>query len=229
MKSSLTIIFCLSLSLGSFAQNYQQIVGKIIDSNSLEALAYVHIGMPTQGIGAISNEEGIFNFSFPDYFQKELIIISHIGYEEYQLQATEVSRDSITIRLVPVSQDLAEVEVLGTTESAQTYITKAYERFEENYPMNRFQLSGFYRELVINAETEEYTRLMEAAFRMQDKGYQTDYEKNRWELMALRKSDDQTDYHEKWIQYLVRHHQYNDMTHVFFWTLRHRIKWKEQL
>ena len=66
MKSPLTLLLLLSLTLGLSAQSYQQIIGKIIDQNSQEPLAYVHIGMPTQGIGAISNEEGVFNFSFPN-------------------------------------------------------------------------------------------------------------------------------------------------------------------
>ncbi|MEO0554999.1 MAG: hypothetical protein AAF149_17465 [Bacteroidota bacterium] len=56
-----------------------------------------------------------------------------------------------------------------------------------NYTQHKYQLQGFYRELLRNDDT--YVALTEAAFTMDDRGYHKGQDK-RFRLDELRKSND---------------------------------------
>lgn len=60
----------------------QSIIGQIIDQNSNDPLAYVHIGIRDKGIGCISDENGNFSLDVSTASTSDSITISMIGYVE---------------------------------------------------------------------------------------------------------------------------------------------------
>ncbi len=180
-----------------WSQENLKIEGFIIDQSTQVPIAFAHIGIPSLGIGTVSNNDGQFSFIFPKEYISEKIVISHIGYFDLSIDYSKLKMDEANnFFLRPNAVVLQGVEVLETEFPLNYYIEKAIKNLKKNYPSKLHFMSGFFREAKINGETKNYDRLLEAAIDIQDKGLKTSRENIRIQVNEIRKSNDFSDYSE---------------------------------
>ncbi len=60
------------------------IKGLVFDRDSKEPLQYVNVGILNQGLGTVTDENGVFELNLPDYLQSDTLRISMIGFKPYE-------------------------------------------------------------------------------------------------------------------------------------------------
>jgi|GEM_PF-725019 len=106
-KSIFSIILLLIIPY-SHAQN---IVGKVIDSETLVGIPYVNMGIKEKSVGTISNKDGAFVLKVNDQVsENEEVVFSHIGYESQVIKIADLLKKN-TIVLETNVNDLDEVIV----------------------------------------------------------------------------------------------------------------------
>jgi hypothetical protein len=162
--------FCLAfISQIAYAQQIT-ITGKVIDRETKEPLPYASIGIVGKPIGLISNEQGEFDFHIPAEMRNDILVISMLGYKTHQAPVWSfISTSTVTIELQAGTVMLKEVVITDSLKAGEI-LKLALERIESNYPMQPFQLDGFYRDLKKLGGT--YISLLEAAVKIYDENYQ---------------------------------------------------------
>ena len=109
LRHSFLLVFFLSLSSSSLRA---QLIcsGVLLDSTNKQPLEFVNIGIPSKGIGTVSDEKGAFRFTVPDSLKDLNVRISLIGYRSITVPAKDLA-NSATLMLSPQSTNLAEVQV----------------------------------------------------------------------------------------------------------------------
>src|SRR5882672_12133159 len=78
------LLFAASLLFfGAYGQKLT-LSARVLDNETQEPLTYASIGIKGKPIGTISNLNGEFDFHFPLEYRNELLIISMIGYENFE-------------------------------------------------------------------------------------------------------------------------------------------------
>lgn len=104
----LTFLFLFMISLG-FSQN--QVRGIIIN-NEGSPIPFVSIGIIGKSIGTLSNENGLFEFSFSNNLNKDSIQIQAIGFKARTYSVNDfISEKTQTITLEAMPMLLEEVEI----------------------------------------------------------------------------------------------------------------------
>ncbi len=120
MKGILLLIFLL-IALGSIAQTRLIIVGDVKDAATNEPLAYATIGVKGRVDQTISNSEGKFELSVPAAANRDTLIVTYVGYEQFQKAIPTLSsfehillKERVTvldeIRIVHRQIDLREID-----------------------------------------------------------------------------------------------------------------------
>ncbi len=113
-KQLISILFAFL----SFDLYGQSIVGKVLDSKTLEALPFANVFLNNTTIGTTTDINGDFNLnSIRDPGSYELIF-SFVGYESYKMRV-KVGQEKInagSIKLVPTEIELSTIEVVGTRD-----------------------------------------------------------------------------------------------------------------
>jgi len=166
----LNFIFLLAL-LGQVAHGQPiTITGKVVDLETKEPLPFASIGVAGKPIGLISNEQGEFDFHIPPEMRNDILVISMLGYKTFEAPVWSlISTHPVTIELQAGSVMLREVVITDSLKAGEI-LKLALERIELNYPMEPFQLDGFYRDLKKLGGT--YISLLEAAVKIYDENYQ---------------------------------------------------------
>ncbi|MEM9856270.1 MAG: carboxypeptidase-like regulatory domain-containing protein [Bacteroidota bacterium] len=176
-------LFCFVCACGQA----QVIKGRVLDHNGLP-VPYANIGILDTQIGTASNEDGFFVLFFSIDYNEAILQVSAISHKTYSVKISDISvPTNYEITLAPHYVVLDEIKVSALDENARKIVEKALENQSYNYAQKKYQLKGFYRELLRNDET--YVALTEAAFTMDDKGYHKSRDK-RFRLDELRKSND---------------------------------------
>lgn len=171
MKKFSTLLFCLSIFILNLnAQNYLTISGKILDKKTEKPVAYANIGLPKQGIGTTSGDNGAFTLKIPLEYVNETVQISYIGYTTYQKRASEL-KSNATIYLKQSATDLTEIVVLGK-DNAKDIIRTAIDNIKVNYPSYPTNVMAFYRESLTD-EKGEYEYLAEGILRVYKNSYRS--------------------------------------------------------
>ena len=134
-------------------------------------------------IGTNSNENGAFNFYFPEEITNDSIVISCLGYKS-KVYAINSIVSSVTLQLEPFSFELATVVVRPLLPT--DYIRMAMRKLKENYPTKPFQSQGYYREQI--TENTILVKQNEGVFKTYYPNYQ-DTVKNQHQLLLYRKAD----------------------------------------
>lgn len=104
------VILVLTLLLGTHSLSAQNISGKVLDSQTDEAIAYAHIYAMELGNGAVSDQNGRFQYmkgsELPIRFR-----ITAIGYEEKVVETEVFGEEELLIKLNPVVIDGGEAVV----------------------------------------------------------------------------------------------------------------------
>lgn len=164
--------------------------GKVLDKEDNEPLIFASIGIKGKPIGTVSNSLGEFDFHIPPECRDELLVISMLGYENFQTPVSNlIGKDTIVFRLNKAVQMLDEVVIQDSLDGGDI-ARIAMMRIEQNYPMTPFLVDGFYRDLKKIGGT--YFSLLEAAVKIYDEGYEEPKNKHRLRervaLMEVRKS-----------------------------------------
>ncbi|MCA6369553.1 MAG: carboxypeptidase-like regulatory domain-containing protein [Cytophagales bacterium] len=162
-------------------------------------IPYAHVYLLGKVTGTITNSEGEFELKVPIEIVAPEVIFSAMGYKTKSV-AFGVSKIA-DIFLEETIYKLDEVVISSNGFDSASYILKrAIQFIKFNYPSKSHLIEGFFRELSLKDTT--YTRLIEAAVLVQEKGYNKQYFKNgsleetksRVKIIELRKSDDFREY-----------------------------------
>lgn len=188
MRLFLTLALCFSWLITS-AQNIT-ISGKVTDRSTGEPLPFASVGIKGQLISSITNLEGEFDFHLPAEFRNEILVISMLGYPNFEAPVWSlISGEVQLIQLEKVSTVLDEV-IIADSLSGQDIFRIALSRIDTNYPMKPFMLDGFYRDIKKVGGT--YISLLEAAVKIFDEDYKEPRNKfklrERVKLIEVRRS-----------------------------------------
>jgi hypothetical protein len=171
MRTFLTLTFCLLICTFNLnAQDYLTISGKILDKKTDKAIAFANIGLPKQGIGTTSGDNGEFKLKIPKEYANQSVQISYIGYTTYRKKVSDL-KSPVKIYLSQSATDLTEVLVLGK-DNAKDIIRTAIDNIKVNYPSYPTNVLAFYRESLTDRDGE-YEYLAEGVLRVYKSSYRT--------------------------------------------------------
>jgi hypothetical protein len=164
----LLFILMISIPVVSRAQSLT-ISAQVQDQETGEALSFASVGLKGIAIGTISNDQGEFDFHVPTEHRNDILVISMMGYKNFEAPVwTFISSSFTIIKLEKSSIQLQEI-VVSDTLTGGDVLRIAFSRIEQNYPMEPFQMDGFYRDVKKVGGT--YISLLEAAVKIYDENY----------------------------------------------------------
>ena len=188
MNKVLIIFFFLTSSLAG-AQKLI-VSAKVVDKETKEPLIFATVGILGKPIGTITNMQGDFDFYIPAEYRNNNLVISILGYNNYEAPAwTLLDTKSFVIEMEKSTTVLQEVVVTDSLAGGEI-LHIALSRIEQNYPMTPHLVDGFYRD--IKKIGGEYISLLEAAVKIYDEDYKAPRNKfklrERVALLEVRRS-----------------------------------------
>ncbi len=179
----------IAFPLAGWAQNLT-ISARVQDNETGEPLGYASVGIKGAAIGTISNNNGEFDFHFPQEHRNDILVVSMLGYKNFEAPVwTLLNSTSLVISLQRSAIQLQEI-VVSDTLTGGDILRIALSRIEQNYPMTPFLMDGFYRDIKKVGGT--YISLLEAAVKIYDENYEAPRNKyrlrERVRLVEVRKS-----------------------------------------
>ncbi len=176
------------------------ISGTVLDKDTREPLPYASLGIAGKSIGTITNLEGAFDFYLPPEYRNEILVISMLGYTNFEAPIWSLlSTESLVLEMRKSTTVLDEVIIAGVYTGGDI-LQLALNRIDENYPAEPFMLEGFYRD--IKKVANNNIALLEAAIKIFDEDYAAPRNKlklrERVKLVEVRKS---IGYDNKFTQY----------------------------
>jgi hypothetical protein len=166
------------------------ISGKVADKETGELLGFASVGIKGKPVGTISNFIGEFDFHFSPDYKNEILVVSMIGYSNFETPIWALDPDKFqTILMTKSSVLLPEVLVVDSL-SGGDILRLALSRIDQNYPKKPFMLNGFYRDIKKIGGTS--ISLLEAAVKIYDEDYAEPRNKyklrERVQLIEVRRS-----------------------------------------
>lgn len=160
----------LFLSTYGFAQTIT-ISGLARDRATGEPLPFASVSILGKSIGTVTNLSGEFDFHLPADFRNEILVISMLGYANFEAPVWSVMSGTGQPQVFELdkSPTLLEEIVVADTLAGSDIMRIALSRIEDNYPMKPFLLNGFYRDAKKVGGT--YISLLEAAVKIYDEDY----------------------------------------------------------
>ena len=118
--------------------------GSIYDSETLEPIPYVNVGLAGATIGSISNQNGEFQLIIHEHTDTSQIKLSHIGYETFADDISLLSGRSIDFFLKPRTISLQEITV--NAANPVQLLNDILQYKTKNYSLDPVYLTCFYRE-----------------------------------------------------------------------------------
>jgi len=174
--------------------NFSGFVRSGLDSSALD---YAHIFIEEKAIGTVSNSAGEFQLKIPASLLPVVVTISSLGYETKEVTVTDTPLLNRSFLLKPAIYMLESVTITAKKNDSSVYIfNRALKAIRFNYPRKNHLLEGFYRSTSIRDTL--YTRIVEAAIRIQDGNYMRDpyspgaleMNRARIDIVELRKTED---------------------------------------
>lgn len=125
--------------------------GEIRDASTNEALPYAAIALQNSVLGTISNDDGIFSFTVPEYSFSDTLIISYLGYINSKIALKDIQGQYGIYTLQSTSIPLQEVIVRDFYP--EKLVRLAISRITDNYSNHSFMQRAFYRESVRRDKT----------------------------------------------------------------------------
>ena len=165
------ILFVALMLAASFRSKGQDITvsATVVDKETNEPLGYTSVGLKSVAVGTISNAHGQFDFHMPAEYRNEILVISMLGYKNFEAPVWSLAGESQIIKMEKSPILLQEI-VVSDTLRGQDILEIALSRIEKNYPMQPFLLDGFYRDVKKVGGT--HISLLEAAVRIYDENYE---------------------------------------------------------
>ena len=188
MRALLIILFSLTV----FCVKAQRITlsTRVQDKVTFEPLPFASVGIKGKSISTVTNLQGEFDFHIPLEYRNEILVISMLGYENFEAPIWSLLESKpITIDMNKSTTVLQEVVVSDSLMGGEI-VKIAMARVESNFPMEPFLMDGFYRDVKKVAGTS--ISLLEAAVKIYDENYIEPRNKEklreRVKLVEVRKS-----------------------------------------
>ena len=140
MKMLITVGL-LALSFLSYPQEkFVSMSGKIVDLKTNEPLAFATLNIKGTQIGIVTNQEGYFDFSFPEAHSGDSITASMVGYEKLTLPIAPLLKKSfVDLKMKTKPYMLEEVIVTpGEELLAEEIIELVRKNIPVHYPQKPF-------------------------------------------------------------------------------------------
>ncbi len=109
---NLGIIFLVSSTFSAVSQ--VQIVGKIVDSNTDQALPFVNIGIRKSNLGTVSMQNGNFSVTIPANRLGDTLTFSMVGFHELKIPISHFQPNrNTTVKLIQKVTALKVVTIVG--------------------------------------------------------------------------------------------------------------------
>ena len=178
--------FLLIFSFG-FAQNIVEFKGKVVDTNTNNALALADLIVIGTNISTITNSEGEFLLKVPTEYIDKSVLVSYLGYKKLQIPLSKFKENNTKIELVIAATVLAQVDV-NAPKDALSLVKKTLSLKAENYLNNETVMTSFYRETIKKGNRN--ASLSEAVLKI----YKQPYTSGRKDVIELVKARKNTDY-----------------------------------
>ncbi len=163
----------LWLALGcmsAWAQT-ETISAKALDKDTREPLPFASVGIKGKPIGTITNLQGEFDFHFPSEYRGETLVISMLGYQNFETSVSSLLETKQSELLLTKSTTVLNTVVISDTLTGGDVLQIALNRIDQNHPSEPFLMDGFYRDLKKVGGT--YVSLLEAAIKVYDEDYKS--------------------------------------------------------
>lgn len=167
MRYSLFLILIFVAGV-SIAQDIT-ISGKVSDVRTKEPLPFASVWIKGKTIGTITNAQGDFDFHIPAEFRSESLVISMLGYTDFEAVVSSISTTEPLLVSLEESLTMLNEFIVRDSLTGGDILQRALNRIEENYPMQPFLMEGFYRDIKKVGGT--YISLLEAAVEIYDESY----------------------------------------------------------
>jgi hypothetical protein len=208
MKKLLFVLFLL-ISGMAWCQKIT-ISGKAIDAETKEPLTFASIGLKGKSIGTITNLQGEFDFHIPQEYRNEILVISMLGYTNFESPVWSLNSQEINTLALNKSVTVLNEVLVRDSLSGGDILFNAMTKIEKNFPMKPFLLDGFYRDIKKVGGTT--VSLLEAAVKIYDENYSEPRNKlklhERVQLMEVRRS---VGYENKFTSYFDQANLLEDM------------------
>lgn len=188
MKALCIILFSLTV----FCASAQKITlsTRVVDRVSLEPLPFASVGIKGKSTGTITNLQGEFDFHIPVEFRNEILVISILGYENFEAPMWSLLESKPEYIAMNKSTTVLEEVVVTDSLRGGEVLKIAMARIQNNFPMEPFLMNGFYRDVKKVEGTS--IALLEAAVKIYDENYIEPRNKSklreRVKLVEVRKS-----------------------------------------
>lgn len=186
------VLFVLLWFSAVFSVQAQKITlsAKVQDNQTTEPLPFASVGIKGKSAGTVTNLQGDFDFHIPSEYRNEILVISMLGYENFEAPVWSILDNKLAvIGMVKSTTVLKEVEVRDSLSGSEV-LQIALAKIDDNFPTQPFMLEGFYRD--IKKVGGIYIALLEAAVKIYDENYMEPRNKSklreRVKLVEVRKS-----------------------------------------
>ena len=160
--------------------------GKIIDKLTKKPVIFANVHIVGHSIGTVSNSDGEFVLKVPMGLAGGKLGITHLGYRNFQVDLSELTKEGYVIAMEP--EPIPITEVIIRSNDPLTLLQAAMRRIEENYPVKPAMVTGFYREAI--KKNRSYVELAEAILDVYKAPYNKVYDEDRVKIYKGRKSQD---------------------------------------
>lgn len=156
--------------------------GVVYDKINNEPIAYCAIGVSNSTIGTISNQNGEFRLTLPDSLAKNMVKLSHIGYQNEEIEVSLLAGQTVRISLEPKVIPLQEiiVRVVDPLEVIKNMMTSR----DKNYPSLPVYITTFYREGI--EHKKKVLSLTEGILKIYKTGYHNNTNSDQVKLIKMR-------------------------------------------
>lgn len=189
MRARLIMLFSLTV-LCAEAQKIT-LSSKVQDKDTFEPLSYASVWIKGKTIGTITNLQGEFDFHIPSEYRNEILVVSMIGYENFEVPVWSILESKpATIDMTKSLTMLQEVVISSDSLTGGEIVMVAMNKVDSNFSAKPFLLDGFYRDVKKVGGTS--ISLLEAAVKIYDENYLEPRNKSklreRVKLVEVRKS-----------------------------------------
>ena len=188
MRALFIVLFSLTV-LNTQAQKIT-LSTRVQDNVTAEPLPFASVGIKGKSISTVTNLQGEFDFHIPPEYRNEILVISMLGYENFEAPIWSLLENKPENISMNKSTTVLEEVVVSDSLLGSEILKIALSRVENNFPMKPFLMDGFYRDVKKVEGTS--ISLLEAAVKIYDENYVEPRNKSklreRVKLVEVRKS-----------------------------------------
>lgn len=163
-------------------ESFIRISGNVAISGSNRSIPFVNVGVVDKPVGTVTNDQGLFEIILPLSYAGEMLSFSHLGFLSVKIKIPAAD-SSILVNLSETSVNLPEVKVKYM--NPLSIVTQMVERIPQNYPINPFFLTAFFRETI--RQDGRFVDVSEAVIEILKPSYKNEFETERVRFIKGRK------------------------------------------